>query len=455
MKKLIALVLVLALAIPTMVMASPLASIYNTYVDGEAFVPLRTTAYAFNTEVEWIDATRSVIITFADGDYETVAVEAIGGFIAENLSWIPLEFAIELFYGVQEGANRPQIHGMLTRIEYNYNVAYIFGSMHAGQPNWFPLHPMVEDAMARTDIFGFEVDMNDLMGFMDFENTTNETDLDEIAALIADFMDMIDWDEVDEDEIEALLAELDVIFADFDEVAGLDNNLAEIMALSFLPDGLTLEDILPDDVFENFVTNFATFSDAIGLEYEDIATLTPIALTTMIEMLMLEYTGTQVGLGDHMVDGYVAAFARANNRPIMGFEDAMDQVRLVYDVPLEWQVYALVDFPDFETMLAYFYGEYGLAQAYERQDIDAIRAILYAGGTGCEDCNPLTQHMHYVNWNYRCNIYANGIAELLRYTEDPTTFFFTFGISHIMGGNAGIVLYLLEDMGFDVVPLWK
>ncbi|MCL2837975.1 MAG: TraB/GumN family protein [Oscillospiraceae bacterium] len=394
--KIIALILVFVMAVSTVAMASPLAPIYNTYVDGEAFVPLRATAYAFGAEVEWVDATRSVIITFAAGDYEVVAVEAIGGFIMYNMSWIPLAFAIELFYG-EEDYERPQIHGMLTRIEYNDNVAYIFGSMHAGRPNWFPLHPMVEDAMARADIFGFEVDMNEMM-------------------------------DLSEEQLEA------------------------IAALQIIPDGLTLEDILPEDVFENFITNFESFS-AIGLQYEYIATLRPIALTAALEMIMLALTGTEIGIGDHMVDGYIAEFARANDRPIMGFENIVDQAYLLFDVPMELQVYALVDFPDFETMLSYFEGEYGLAEAYERQDIDALRAILESGWSSYGD--PLMQHMHYIHWDYRDRIYANGIAELLRNTEEPTTFFFTFGISHIMGGNTGIVLYLLEDMGFDVVPLWK
>ena len=50
------------------------------------------------------------------------------------------------------------IHGLLTRIEYGDNVAYIMGSMHMGRPHWFPLAGVVEDAMRRADVFAFEFD---------------------------------------------------------------------------------------------------------------------------------------------------------------------------------------------------------------------------------------------------------------------------------------------------------
>jgi len=168
-------------------------------------------------------------------------------------------------------------------------------------------------------------------------------------------------------------------------------------------------------------------------------------------MLILEYIGLDLDIDD-TVDGYVANFARNNNRTIIGFEGILEQAQRLWGVPLEIQHYALIDFPDFETLLAYITQDDGLVDAYRRQDLDAIRALLYVG---VDNDDPYSQHFRHIMWDERCRIYADGIAELLRNTTEPTTFFFTFGISHIMGGNAGIVLELLADMGFDLIPLWQ
>ncbi|MCL2376422.1 MAG: TraB/GumN family protein [Defluviitaleaceae bacterium] len=409
----VALVLAFVMAMPAVVMARPMDEVQLRIENGTIFVPLRLTAYAHGAEVEWDHENRLVVITSAYGDVWTVDVEAVGGFIEDGISWVPYEYALGAFdtavveeatdvEEATEQVDRPQIHGKLTRIEYGDNVAYIFGSMHAGRPEWFPLHPMVEEAMARADVFGFEVDMNEMM-------------------------------DIDEETLEA------------------------VGAMQFLPDGLTLEDVLPEDVFENFITNFESFS-AIGLEYEMIANLTPIALTIAIETIMLASLGMELGIGDHMVDGYIAAFAQYHDRPIIGFEEILGQAGLLFDVPLEIQAYALVGFADFDTWMAALGGsddgdDGGLIVAYENNDIDAFRAAWDAM-EAASDANPFTQRNHYIMWNYRCHIYANGIAELLRETEEPTTFFFTFGLSHILGGGGGMVLTLLEDMGFEVVPLW-
>lgn len=52
------------------------------------------------------------------------------------------------------------IHGGLSRIEYNGNVAYLFGTMHAAMPHWFPLDARVYEALARADVLALEADMS-------------------------------------------------------------------------------------------------------------------------------------------------------------------------------------------------------------------------------------------------------------------------------------------------------
>ena len=288
----------------------------------------------------------------------------------------------------QAGSN---IHGMLTRVVYGDNVAYIFGSMHEGKPDWFPLHPIVQDAMARSDAFAFEVDLS-------------ETPSDEL--------------------------------------------LAEIDSLISIPDGLTLEDILPEDVFVNFITNLETFN-VIGLHYDNIADLSPVVLMfAVLPPVMVELLGTEAELS---VDSYVAAFAEAHGKPIIGLAGILDENFAYFSMPMEAQVYALVDFPDFDTMLAN-YADTSVIEAYARQDIDALKtaiSAIYPAG------NPYQDYLRHISWHTRSNRFADEIARLLQETEEPTNFFVTIGISHILGGDFGNVLNRLEDMGFNVVPLWK
>ena len=294
-------ILSVIMAIPTIAIAHPTNEVPQRVEGGVTFVPFRFMAYAHGATVDWDSATRTANVVFTDGTIWTfeidVLVDEVGGFIAApGTTWIPLGAAIELFSTASEAielAKRPQIHGMLTRIGYGDNVAYIFGSMHAGHPDWFPLHDMVESAMARSDVFAFEVDLSSPM--------------DDIV-------------------------------------------LAEMAALQVLPDGLTLEDILPTDIFESFLTNFETFN-VLGLEYEDIAHLTPAALMATLEIII--NVGILGGDMELSVDTYIADFAMTHDKPIIGFETFIGQARKFFGAPLEIQAYALVDFPDFDTMLGH------------------------------------------------------------------------------------------------------
>jgi len=431
------------------------ADVSPQIIDDRTMVPMRAIFEALGFEVEWNDSLQMIIattneltITMIVGMYsfmkytgETQNVFAIRT-DDENVEWITLDVSPQIIndrtlvpvraIAEATGANvewdheaqtvvittaeeteRPNIHGMLTRIEYGDNVAYIFGTMHAGKSEWFPLHPMAEDAMRRADIFAFEFDL-----------TEDPFDVG------------VDWDM----ELDELLEMFDL-----DELLELLDEFLEMTALFFLPDELTLEDILPEDVFENFITNFATF-DVIDFEYENIANLTPVTLISDISRAMIELLGVSFDLS---VDMYIADFAVENDRPVVGLNTAISELELNFDIPLDLQVYALVDFPDFDTLLEYF-EETGLVEAYERQDRDALLAILEAEYTD----NPYSQHMHHI-FHKRCRIFAEEIARLLRETQEPTTFFVAIGAAHIVGGNQGQVLYILEDMGFDVVSMWE
>ena len=293
---------------------------------------------------------------------------------------------------------RPQIHGMLTRVEYGDNVVYLFGTMHAGRPDWFPLHPIAEQALARADVIALEIE--------------------------------------------------------FDALTNVSPELvAEIVQLQMLPDGLTLADVVPPHIFEPFLVNFASY-EALGLTYQQIAHLTPVGVVMLLQGLAMEFSGDAVDF-TLSVDSYIGNFGIENNLPLIGLETASEQMHHLLDVPLDIQAYVLVDFPPFGEFHSTFAEDLELlAQAYERQDIDAMLALLEADLSAGSD-NPYARHQHHVHFTVRSTHYANQIARLLRTTEEPTTFFVAVGIAHLIGGEFGQVHAILREDGFTLTPLWE
>lgn len=294
---------------------------------------------------------------------------------------------------------RPDIHGLISRIEYGGNVAYILGSMHLGRPEWFPLNPVVEDAMARADVFAFEVDM-------------------------------------------ALMGSPEIVM--------------HTSSLMMLPGGLTLQDILPPEAFTAFLESLEVLPT---ITYEMVANFTPIGamlIITMVELMPL------MGIfAEYSVDDYVNAFALANDRPVIGLNDIFRELDLVFNIPMDIQV-TMFDSPadwddvdwaaDWDEMIQSVV-DMGLVEAYEAGDIAMLRDAMSSSLS--DDPTPFEEYFHHVNFHTRCHIFADEIARLLRETAEPTTFFVTIGVAHIIGGDFGKVLTLLEGQGFDVVPLWR
>ena len=471
--------------------STPLDTVSRTYVDGTAFVPFRQAANAYGATVQWDGENQAVVVTTVHGDTWSFVVAEVGGFNDEGTVFVPVAYASSVFYiaaveepvveevadeaayeeeavyeeaaeevvyeeeaveevaadeeadedaiyeeeaveevaadeeadedaiyeedAVEEVAADEEadeadadyeeavyeevvaevtgIHGMITRVTYGYNTAYVFGSFHFGRAHWFPLSDIVEDAMARSDVFAFEIDM---------------------------------------DEYEAIYQDLEVL---------------ELMAgWMVLPDGLTMADILPDDILENFIGQLELF----GIDFDTISILTPSMFVSMFTLeLMEEFVDME---RDYSVDYYVANFARANNRPIIGLNTVLSELEFQLNIPLEIQPYALVDF-DIMAIIESF-DEIDLIDAYEVQDIELLREIMSVSFYEGLD-NPFVLHTIDVNFNQRCNIFANEIARLLQETEEPTTFFVTIGLGHIIGSPLGHVLQLLEGMGFEVESLWQ
>jgi len=411
---LVGLLTIALLLTPVLANARPIDTVERRYEDEMVFVPLRLTAYAYGATVVWDGPNQTVYVTSAHGDTWPVVVAQVGGFIDNGTVWVPYEYAISVFglvpvVGEPEAyqpetdtpevtepeAGTPQagsgVHGLITRVTYGDNVAYVFGTMHAGVPELFPLNPIVEDAMSRTDVFVME---------MNFAEEPTE----EFMETMASFMT--------------------------------------------LPEGTTLEDVLPQDIFDNLIASLATFPT---VAYEDIATLTPVAAWShIINVEIAPLLGIDSA---YSVDLYVFQYAVRNGREIVSLGDSFREMMAVWNVDMDVQATALQIFTDWQTTVETFTNpEIDMVLAYKTADLDLMAAAMIIE---MDLTTAFGQHVFDMSLMYRNNMFTTEIARLLQETEAPTTFFVAVGIGHIMGGDFGQILVVLEEMGFDVQPLWK
>lgn len=390
----VALVLAFAMTMPAVAIARPLDDVVQRVENGRIYVPLRLAAYAHDAIVEWDEATRTVYVTDAGGSRQAVVVEAVGGFIEDGTSWIPMELAVSLF------SARVGIHGGLHRVEYGGNVAYLFGTLHAGRDHWFPLADVVEDALRRADVLAIEVE---------------------------EIMDM----------------------------EAVENALMQVM---FLPDGLTWVEFLPEEAYLHLVAMMEEWE----IPYEEVNVLNPAFLVFNLEMEMVNaLSDLEVGV-EISVDAYVASVAAELGLTIIGLESIEQQMNILYARPLEVVAAMVMGLLPPDEMIAAISGseEMGLDQMARYYETNNLYALAYnwALGVNIDNESPVAIYMRETLLNWRSTYYANRIAGLLRETEEPTTFFVAVGLSHIIRSWGGEeftdIVEQLRLQGFDVVPIF-
>ena len=400
----ITLVMAIIMTMPTLTAAQSLGDVPQRTEDGVVYVALRLAAYAHGASVEWNEAARAVYITLSDGNAVSVVIDAAGGFIEDGKSWIPYEYARQLFDSVPiEVSEGGGIHGAIHRVEYGYNVAYLFGTLHGGHDHWFPLADVVEDAIRRSDVVAVEVE--------------------EVAG----------------------------------ETAAMD---AALMGAMFLPDGMTWVEFLPEYAYNHIVEMMVAWE----IPYEEANTMNPWFLAFSLEMELVSALSALDVSRDASVDAYVAAVAAELGLPIIGLESIEQQMELLFSPPLEVKVAGIKRLMPLNEMaialltsvemtldqMAYYYENnnlYALAHGWAlemRNDIEA----------GCV----MAAYSRDIIANWRSTYYANEIARLLRETEEPTTFFVAVGLSHIIRswGGEGFtdIVQQLQLLEFEVVPIF-
>jgi len=316
-----------------------------------------------------------------------------------------------LFAATGEGSD---IHGAIHRITYGDNVVYLFGTMHAAAPEWFPLADVVEDAMTRADVFAFEIDM-----------TFASIEMEELMALML------------------------------------------LLETGMYMEQETLADVIPAHIYEELVRYIETYD----MTYEEVYRMNPVALITTLQVAVAAEVFAEHGIyyDDQMgVDGYILDFARRNNRPVIGLEPISQQMRIGFAPDQEildragfigtlQEIYydALDEFTSRDELFTYLYENTASHYEYLYNDIDALVAGMVVTSEEME--NAFTRYMVEVLMNFRSTYYANRIAELLRDTEEATTFFVAVGLSHVVreGEYLTNIVEQLELLGIVADPIWR
>ncbi|MCL2198568.1 MAG: TraB/GumN family protein [Defluviitaleaceae bacterium] len=395
------------LTMAVLIFALLLGSVYSAYAAPEGMLPVRATFEEAAGVVSWDDEQRvvyivledSFIVFFADGEQAIVNGQPVelqdGITIYQDMSFITMDDLLTALSVVAEQAAPSHVHpeetprggvitGALHRIEYGDNVVYLFGSLHGEREGWFPLAYEVEAAMRRSDVFAFETD------FTDF------------AAMV--------------------------------EAVG---------RAAWLPDDLTLDDILTPEEVETYINALRTF----GITDEnlgDIQRENPVFVSLMFsQMLMLELADDiEAGLTQN-VDSYVLSFAQQFDLPLIFLEPVEQQVTILYLPPVDVIAHVARTMPTMDELLEGFAeaDEIGfslddMATAYETNDLYLLSDMLAPLLVYAQE-DIFIAYQRDILYNFRSTYYAEGILSLLQETEQPTTFFVTVGISHIMRSWAG------------------
>ena len=293
------------------------------------------------------------------------------------------------------------IAGLLTRVVYGNNVVYLFGSMHVGAPDWFPLHPVVYQGIDRADRFLFEYDIA----------------TDEVVVASVTMQHML----AEQNTIGHLFGELTE-----EEQTNFDQTIEDWLVLlkNNPPEGLPLP--------------------AAFISRGILDAITPFTLYTVAGLLIFETVDlSQV----HGVDRYIMDQAEKRNRPIAGLIPVEEEIALMMNVPRAAQLWLLTHFPEPYDLAK---EAHQLAALYQAQNIEGIEQVLSAQSMAE---NPLEAWLYQVVMVERSGKFADEIARLLR-EDTAQTLFVTLGIGHLIGNDSSSVLYLLRKQGFEVMSLF-
>ncbi len=218
------------------------------------------------------------------------------------------------------------------------------------------------------------------------------------------------------------IAECDLMALEFDlgeAPAGMDP------ALIRLPEGMSLIQLIPDKKFQKIRK---VFRKVAGIDLNNLQYFSPMVVSNIINERILSQD-MPVSLDEHLWK-----YARSLGKPIAGIESYREQLAILQQIPLEYQVQSLVEMG--LHIRRHRRQLLRMAEVYKEGDIFKLYRAARRSASG------LRQLLLY----RRNHIMANRISEMA--TEHCT--FCAIGAGHLAGGK-GVIRYL-KQKGWRVRP---
>lgn len=257
------------------------------------------------------------------------------------------------------------------------NILYLMGSIHVADADTFPLAAVIDDAFTQADVLAVEVDISD----------------------------------IDQSESLALLLEYGTY-----------------------PSGETLEDNLPEELYERLADKFAEWGVGIGFlkEYR------PWVVENILEVTSFQTLGYTSEYG---IDMYFLESATSRNMEIIELESEEFQIQLIADIPddimakiIEMNLDEPITAEDIEELFVY----------WETGDAVAMENLLFEGLDEEPELIPYYQAM-FTERN------QTMMDKIVGFLDEDQTYFVVVGAGHLVGEEG--LLDLLEEAGYIVEQL--
>ena len=226
--------------------------------------------------------------------------------------------------------------------------------------------------------------------------------------------------------------------------AGQEAIAPRLLEYMLLPN-MTLSEFLEEDVFHQMMSAVETY----GVSYQAIRQFTPWVVNVFMAEIAYERAGIT---SDDGVDFYMLEFAQNYHLPILYLNSLEQEMDLAFNLTDEMQHYAALGIENIDVATAHVEM---LVTAYETQDIPWLTTLIRESSTTGAAPNPLEEYLIDVILVQRSVLFGQEMIRLLEQTEEPTTFFVTMGIGHMVGDDHGNVLNVIQDAGFEVTTMWR
>lgn len=198
-------------------------------------------------------------------------------------------------------------------------------------------------------------------------------------------------------------------------------------AVFLMPQGLTLEHFIPIKKYQKL---WKIFKKVAGLNLDHLKHLQPLVIINFIDEVILS---TDMPLS---LDAHLWEFAQQSNVKTMGIESFLEQIQILQQIPLDYQIEALIAIG--KNISRHRRNLIKMAEMYEREELTQLYKTARKGGRNLKRL--LLDNRNHI------------MADRLFHQFQEHSLLFAVGAGHLAGENG--LLRLLKLRGLKVKPVY-